>query len=174
MKKQLLITTILAILIIWAGTAMANNRLQIGKIPVMMIAPADQYQSGPMDSVLVIKGKINMGNTDYYSVFPNFEGGLLIDGKPFGSLLQELGANKIEYVPQFKSSASSGWTIYFSLATGANPSSWDKFKAITNVTVVSVGAVQVEYQQNGSSVALYVTPGQGTQITKPLGPVKSK
>jgi len=178
MKKQLLITTILAILIIWAGTALATDRLHIGKVPIRMIpvAPANQYQtqSGHDDSLLIIKGKIDMGTTDYYSVLPSFAGDwLIIDGNPV-PLMAPGFFYKANYVPQFKSSASAGWAIYFYVSTGSNPEYWEVFQKINNLTFKSLGKARVKYQKNGNFKTISVTPGNNIEITKPIGPVQPK
>jgi hypothetical protein len=177
MKTKIAITFVLSILILWAGTAMAIDPSKLGKIPmVTFTTPASQYQTGPMDSVLVIKGKINMGTTDYYSVVPDIMGAeaILIDGQSLEALAPEFGIYKLDVVPQFKSSASAGWSIYIVSMTGTNPSYWQKFQAITNVTFKSSGVIGVKYQQNSSNDILLVTPGAGMDITKPIGPVKPK
>ncbi len=176
MKPKIVITLVLSILLVWAGTAMAINPAKIKKVPILTHAtPANQYQSDPLDSVLVIKGKINMGTTDYYSVKPSIAPQLFtIDGKNLIEAAQEMGIYKMDVFPQLKSSASAGWTIYLCAMTGSNPSYWQKFKEISNVTYTSYGMVEVKYQQSGSSDPIMVAPGAGIQISKPVGPVQPK
>ncbi len=177
MKTKIAITLVLSILIFWAGTALAVNPAKLGNIPLVAHnKSASQYQSDPMASVLVIKGKINMGTTDYYSVKPMLDGGehFTIDGKPLFTVAQELGIYKMDIFPQLKSSASAGWTIYLCAMTGSNPSYWQKFKEIGNVTLTSFGMVKVKYQQNGPTDNISVAPGAGIQISKPVGPAQPK
>jgi len=177
MKTKIIITFVLSVLILWATTAMAIDPAKIGKVPIMThVAPASQYQSDPMASVLVIKGRINMGTTDYYSVKPTIMGPdtILIDGQPLEAIAQEYGIYGMDFVPQFKSSASAGWSIYLVSMTGSNPDFWQKFQAISNVTFKSAGMVSVRYQQNGNNEVLTALPGMGMEITKPAGPVKPK
>jgi hypothetical protein len=177
MKTKIIITFILSVLIFCATTAMAIDPSKLGNVPMITLtSPASQYQSGPMDSVLVIKGKINMGATDYYSVKPLIEAPeqLTIDGQPLTTIAPELGIYKMDIVPQLKSSASAGWTIYLCAMTGSNPNYWQKFQAIGSVTYKSFGMVLVKYQQNGTNEALVAKPGMGMEITKTIGPVKPK
>lgn len=176
MKRKLSITLLLSVLILWVGTAMAIDPAKIGNLQTSIhMAPFNQYQSDPMDSVLVIKGKINMGTTNYYSVQPLFEDHLFtIDGKPLETLFQEVGIYKADIAPQFKSSASAGWTIYLCAKTGSNPSRWEKFQAMNNFTLTSTGIARIKYQQNDNTQAIVVTPMEGTKITKPIGAVKPK
>jgi hypothetical protein len=87
---------------------------------------------------------------------------------------KEIGFNKTDFVPQFKSSASVGWAFYLYAPTGANPDFWKKFKAMNNVAMVSFGAVQVRLQQGGNTTTIPVVPGQGAQMVKPIGPVQPK
>lgn len=176
MKRKSTLALLLLVLVVWAGAALADEFTNIGKFKMNIHpAPINLYQGGPMDSVLVIKGKIDMGQTDYYSVLPFIgEGSLTIDGKPIEIVMQEIGVNKADFVPQFKSSSSAGWALYIYAPTGANPDFWQKFKAMNNVAMTSLGVVRVKYQQNGNSTAIPVTPGQGMQISKPIGPVQPK
>ncbi len=176
MKTKITILLAFLILIVWIGTAMAVNPAKIKKVPILTHAtPANQYQIDPMASVLVIKGKINMGTTDYYSVKPVINLDFLtIDGKHLTEGALGLGILKMDVFEQLKSSASAGWTIYICSLTGSNPSYWQKFKAISNVTLKSAGVVEVKYQQSGGYETIIVAPGAGLQISKPISPVQPK
>lgn len=170
------IALLFSVLVVWAGAALADDFAILGKLKIdIHPVPINLYQGSPMDSVLVIRGKIDMGQTDYYSVLPVIgEGFLMIDGKPLETMAQDVGINKADFVPQFKSSAAAGWAIYLYAPTGANPNFWQKFKAMNNVAMTSLGAVRVTLKQGGSSTMIPVVPGQGAQMTKPIGPVQPK
>jgi len=171
MKRKSTLTLLLLVLVVWAGAALAEEFVNIGKFKATYHSgPINLYQGGPMDSVLVIRGKIDMGQTNYYSVLPDSIGGLATDGKtPLADIFY-----KGDVVPQFKSSEAAGWVIYLYAQTGSNPDLWQKFKAMSNVKMVSNGAILVKLQQNGSETTMPASPGQGTQITKTIGTVQPK
>jgi hypothetical protein len=173
MKIKLVSKLVLSILIIWSGTAMAIDSAKIGKVKLIThVTPISQHQAGPQDSVLIIKGKIDMGTTDYYSVEPVFVNEwIYIDGEPVPSM----GFfNSAALVPQFKSSASAGWTIYLYVITGLSPSYWEVFQTMGIVTLKSSGSVKVKYHKYGTPETISVTPGQGVKTSKIIGPMQSK
>ena len=86
---------------------------------------------GPDDSVLVISGKVFMGDTDYYgvSVAPNFD----FSKKPGD------GTIMINQVMQLKSNAAAGYkTIFTFRDTGKNAKMWKFFQEFTQLTMKDV------------------------------------
>lgn len=174
-KMKWIMMAALMVMLSWASGALAENFIKIGNFNANILnTQINMYQGGPLDSVLVIKGKIDMGQMNYYSVTPVFGEDVVIDNKSLSTLAQELGLNKIEFVPQFKSSEAAGWALYLYFQTGNDPTKWQKFKAISNVKMTSLGGVRVKTQQNGSQTGVPATPGIGTVMTKTIGPVQPK
>jgi hypothetical protein len=123
------------------------------------------------DSVIVIGGKVDMGEKDYFSVYPKFRG---------GSLYGAMWACKKEYMmrPQFQAAESEGYTMFVIIKdTATDPDCWNQFRNLATVDL-SCDRIMVKTTENAEPVA-WDNPDSSYANsydlrTFPLGPVISK
>ena len=98
------------------------------------------------DSVIVVRGKLNMRGKDYLSAYPVLRAGSLDD---------ELDACRKEYVmsPQYKATAQEGFTMFVIVKdTGADPKCWKQFRHLETVSL-SCDLIMVKPSKDEESVA---------------------
>jgi hypothetical protein len=79
------------------------------------------------DSVIVIRGKVNMGGSDYFFAYPVFRA---------GSLYGAMKACKKEYMmrPQYKAAEREGYTMLVIIKdTATEADCWDQFRNLETV-----------------------------------------
>ena len=79
------------------------------------------------DSVIVIRGKVNMGGSDYFSAYPVFRA---------GSLYGAMKACKKEFMmrPQYKATEREGYTMLVIIKdTATEADCWDQFRNLETV-----------------------------------------
>jgi hypothetical protein len=98
------------------------------------------------DSVIVIRGKVNMRGRDYFLAYPVFQR---------GSLDEEMQACGKEYVmrPQYKAAAQEGFTMFVIVKdTGADPNCWRQFRNMENLRL-SCDRIMVKTSNEEEAVA---------------------
>lgn len=98
------------------------------------------------DSVIVIRGKVNMGERDYFMAYPVFRA---------GSLDEEMQACGKEYVmrPQYKAAAQEGFTMFVIVKdTGADPNCWRQFRHMETLRL-SCDRIMVKTSSGGEATA---------------------
>jgi hypothetical protein len=188
------VSVLTLILSLLASPSMADgilNKLKMKKLEPTVMASAIQSTQGlPSQSVIEIKGRIDMGSTNYYSVIPvagieailyswiqalestlterEFESVLLndpdLEKTLFGSAVR----------PQFKQSEQQGYSLYVFLNTAAHPKLLEAFKNLKQVEL-PMGKLIVKYSQNGPEQSIYAhSPATGSVVTKTIGPYQPK
>ena len=98
------------------------------------------------DSVIVIRGNVNMGERDYFLAYPVFRA---------GSLDEEMQACGKEYVmrPQYKAAAQEGFTMFVIVKdTGADPNCWRQFRQMETLRL-SCDRIMVKTSKEEEAVA---------------------
>jgi hypothetical protein len=194
MKPCVFILTLTLILL--ASPSMADgilNNLKMKKIEPKVTSSAIQSTQGlPSQSVIEIKGRIDMGSTNYYSVMPEMETGLMavfmLWLREIESTLTERELDSIFFNdpdlektffggavrPQFKQSEQQGYSLYLFLNTAAHPKLLEAFKNLKQVEF-PMGKLTVKYSQNGPEQSIYAhSPATGSTVTKTIGPYQPK
>lgn len=194
MKTSVSVLTLTLILL--ASPSMADgilSKLKMKKIEPTVMASAIQSTQGlPSQSVIEIKGRIDMGSTNYYSVIPEMDAGLMailmlwvqalestLTEREFESVLlndpdleKTLFGSAIR--PQFKQSEQQGYNLYIFLNTAAHPKLLEAFKNLKQVEF-PMGKLIVKYSQNGPEQSIYAhSPATGSVVTKTIGPYQPK
>jgi|GEM_PF-1414333 len=98
------------------------------------------------DSVIVIRGKLNMSGRDYFSAYPIFRA---------GSLYGAMKACKKEYVmsPQYKATEREGYTMFVIIKdTATEADCWDQFRDLETVDL-SCDQIMVKTAEQNDPVA---------------------
>jgi len=100
----------------------------------------------PKDSVVVIRGKVNMGGRNYFSVYPIFRA---------GSLYGAMKACEKDFLmkPQQKDAEQEGYTMIVVVKdTATNPGCWSEYRNLETV-YLSCDRLMVKTAEQGESVA---------------------
>jgi len=98
------------------------------------------------DSVIVIRGRVNMGGREYFSAYPVLQS---------GSLDETMKACRKEYVmkPQYKSTDLEGYTMFVIVKdTGSDPDCWREFRDLETIGL-SCDRIMVRATKEGDAVA---------------------
>ncbi|MDH3236964.1 MAG: hypothetical protein OEM47_00320 [Deltaproteobacteria bacterium] len=100
----------------------------------------------PKDSVIVIRGKVNMGGRNYFSVYPIFRA---------GSLYGAMKACRKDFLmkPQYQAAEQEGYTMIVVVKdTATNPVCWNEYRYLETVDL-SCDQLMVKTAEQGESVA---------------------
>lgn len=183
-------------LIVSASIARADALSSMVKLkkfqPLAMASAIQSTQGLPSQSVMEIKGRIDMGSTNYYSVIPEFDAGIqYILMLWIGAIHSTLTEQEINYLvqtdpdlsetlfggairPQFKQSEQQGYSLFIFMNTAAHPKLLEAFKSLNQVEF-PMGKLIVKYSQNGPEQSIYAhSPATGSTVTKTIGPFQPK
>lgn len=98
------------------------------------------------DSVIVIRGTVNMGGREYFSAYPVLQA---------GPLDEAMKACRKEYVmkPQYKATDLEGYTMFVIVKdTGSDPDCWRQFRNLETIGL-SCDRIMVKTTKEGEAVA---------------------
>ena len=178
-------------LLLFPSTSMADDLANLlANTDLATISDALQSQGLPSQSVIEIKGKIDMGNTNYYSVAPNLDLTHILFGQFIPCIENSCTEQELSIInndenlkktffghairPQLKESEHKGYSVYFYMNTAAHPKILECFKKITHIEF-PMGNLIVKYAKTGPEQSIYPhNPASGSVVTKALGPFQPK
>ena len=98
------------------------------------------------DSVIVIRGTVNMGGREYFSAYPVLQA---------GPMDEAMRACRKEYVmrPQYKATDLEGYTMFVIVKdTGSDPDCWRQFRNLETIGL-SCDRIMVKTTKEGEAVA---------------------